>query len=218
VEKEITLMEKIDYKKANKELYLPKTIPSVIEVPVIPFIMIDGKGNPNEEEGEYSQAVSLLYALSYAIKMSKMGAVIPKGYFDYVVPPLEGRWWMADDEIGVDYSNKDKFCWISMIRQPEFVDENIFNWACSEVEKKKHLDTSKARLETFEEGLCVQCMHIGPFDEEPKTMEKMVQFMLDNHLKDDHSKERKHHEIYLSDPRKSDINKMKTVLRVPVKY
>lgn len=210
-------MEKIDYKKAYKDLYAPKTESMLIDVPAIPFIMVNGKGNPNDEVGEYSQAVTLLYALSYTIKMSKMGVSVPEGYFDYVVPPLEGFWWMADGAEGVDYLNKDKFCFTSMIRQPEFLNEELFKWACSEVERKKHLDTQKAVFEVYEEGLCVQCMHIGPFDEEPQTVEKMERYITDNNLVNDISDVRKHHEIYLQDPRKIDKNKMKTVLRIPVR-
>lgn len=133
-------MEKVDYKKKFKELYLPKTVPAEVKVPVIKYIMIDGKGDPNEEDGEYSKAVEILYALSYIIKMSKMGSRDIEGYFDYVVPPLEGLWWM-DDIDGVDYGRKEEFCWTSMIRQPEFVTDEVFKWACDEVRKKKGLDT-----------------------------------------------------------------------------
>ncbi len=210
-------MDKIDYKKEYKDLYLPKTTPMIINVPPINFIMVDGKGNPNREDGEYSRAVGMLYALSFTIKMSKMGANKPDGYFEYVVPPLEGQWWMAYGREGVDYLKKDKFCWISMIRQPEFVTDEVFKRACEEVEKKKHIDTSKARLEVFREGLCVQCMHMGPFDDEPKTLAKIEQFISENKLINDIDNLRRHHEIYLSDPRKGDIKKMKTVIRVPVK-
>ena len=209
-------MEKVDYKKKFKELYLPKTKPAKVCVPKIQYIMIDGKGNPNYEEGEYSKAVGILYALSYRIKMSKMGSRDIDGFFDYVVPPLEGLWWM-EDTAGVDYRRKDKFCWTSMIRQPEFVTDEVFKWACDEVMKKKGLDTSIARLETYDEGLCVQCMHIGDFDNEPETVQKIDNFIKENGLQNDIGIGRKHHEIYLSDPRKCNRTKMKTVLRIPIK-
>ena len=163
------LTDKLDYKKVYKNLYLPKCEPNLIDVPSMNFIMVEGKGNPNAEGGEYQLAVELLYGLSYTIKMSKMGKFIPTGYFEYVVPPLEGLWWMSDNTM--DFSVKDKYCWISMIRQPEFVTDEVFQWACCEVIKKKPLlDVSKAKLETFREGLCVQMMHIGPYDDEPKTI------------------------------------------------
>ncbi len=209
-------MGKMDYKKAFKDLYNPKAEPSVIDVPEMTFIQIDGRGNPNESDGEYQKAVELLYALSYTIKMMpKSGKILPY-YFEYVVPPLEGLWWLADSH-EFDYSSKSKFCWTSMIRQPEFVTEEVFATACELVEKKKKLDSSTARLTRFTEGLCVQCMHIGPFDDEPTTLKKMSGFMVNNGLACDLSDTRRHHEIYLSDPRKIDITKMKTILRHPVR-
>ncbi len=211
------MADKIDYKKEYKYLYMPKQKPAVIEVPEISFIMIDGVGNPNDEDGEYSKAVGLLYALSYTIKMSKMSSDKPDGYFEYVVPPLEGLWWLADGRPGVDYNHKDKFCWISMIRQPEFVTQEVFEWACREVQKKKGLDTSNARLEIFKEGLCVQSMHVGPFDDEPITIAKIDAYIEEQGLINDVGENRRHHEIYLGDPRKVDVSKMKTVIRVPVK-
>lgn len=213
---------KLDYKKEFKDLYMPKSKPTLIKVPSMNFIMIDGKGNPNEIGGEYQLAVELLYALSFTIKMSKMGDFKPEGYFEYVVPPLEGLWWMNDCKI--DLSNKDKFIWTSMIRQPEFVTDKVFQWACSEVAKKKsHLDISKARLSMYNEGLCVQMMHIGPYDDEPGTIAQIESYIEDNNLKDDISSVqpdgtiRRHHEIYISDPRKTKPEKLKTVLRHPVR-
>lgn len=215
-------MEKIDYKKKYKELYLPKTNPVEILVPKMNFIMVDGKGNPNDEYGEYPKAIEILYALSYAIKMNKEIKKEIEGYFDYVVPPLEGLWWLQDDDM--DFSKKDKYLWTSMIRQPEFVTKEIFDFACNEVKKKKpNLDVSKARFEAFNEGLCVQCMHIGTFDEEYKTTEKIDKFIKENNLMNDicgvneEGKIRRHHEIYLSDPRRVNIEKMKTVIRHPVR-
>jgi len=215
-------VNKLDYKKAFKELYAPKNKPSLIEVPEMNFIMVDGKGNPNEEAGEYQAAVELLYGLSYTIKMSKMGDSKPEAYFEYVVPPLEGLWWFKDDKM--NFTNKDNFCWTSMIRQPEFVTEEIFKWACAEVRRKKpNLDTAKARFQKFTEGLCVQMMHIGPYDEEPKTIKEIESYIENNNFKNDISSVksdgiiRRHHEIYLSDPRKTAPEKMKTILRHPVK-
>lgn len=214
---------KIDYKKEYKDLYLPKAEPAVADVPDMNFIMVDGKGNPNEEGGEYRQAVELLYALSYNIKMScKKGG--PEASFDYTVLPLEGLWWLADGtSADSDFTQKEKYCWTSMIRQPEFVTEEIFRKACSEVERKKGFDVSKARLEHFREGLCVQMMHIGPYDEEPASIERIHRFMEENGYENaigDRAEDGgvlRHHEIYLGDPRKTEPSKLKTVLRNPVR-
>ncbi len=209
-------MPSFDYKKQFKNLYMPKTVPSLIDVPEMTFIQVSGKGNPNAEDGEYSDAVQALYSLSYTIKMMPKANETPKDYFEYVVPPLEGYWWT--DEGGFDYSDKGKFKWISMIRQPEFVTDEVFEKACESVRKKKpDVDISKARLVRVTEGLCVQCMHIGAFDDEPATIKRMYEFMDENALVCDLSEERYHHEIYLSDPRKTDISKMKSVIRYPVR-
>lgn len=214
---------KLDYKKEFKDLYMPKKKPTLIDVPAMNFIMIDGKGDPNEENGEYSKAVELLYALSYTIKMSKKGQNKIEGYFEYVVPPLEGLWWCDDGKI--DFFDKSKFHWTSMIRQPEFVTDEVFKWACCEVLKKKpQLDVSKARFQVLEEGVCVQMMHIGPFDNEPETVNEIETYIENNNLRNAISKVsengsiRRHHEIYLSDPRKTDKQKIKTVLRIPVEH
>lgn len=188
-----------------------------VTVPSMHFIMVNGTGDPNVPAGSYQNAVGLLYALSYTIKMSRMGKNIPKGYFDYVVPPLEGLWWMADGFTGVDYARKTDFCWTSMIRQPEFVTPDVFEWACNEARRKKGVDPSTARLERFEEGLCVQCLHLGPYDEEPATVAKLERFLEQNGLINDIGDHRRHHEIYLSDPRKVDPAKRRTVLRIPVR-
>lgn len=219
-------MEKIDYKIINKELYSPKSEPSIISVPTMNFIMVNGSGNPNEPEGEYKNAVELLYALSYTIKMGcKLGSIELKSeeFTDYVVPPLEGLWWLNEMN-DYDFTKKDKFCWTSMIRQPDFITQDIFLQAQCEVSKKKpELDVSKARFEIFEEGLCVQCMHIGPYDNEPATIEKIDRFISNNELAYDIGNNlpdgniRRHHEIYLSDPRKANPITMKTILRHPVK-
>ena len=215
-------MEKLDYKKEYKDLYMPGTEPMLIEVPSMNFIMVQGKGNPNTEGGEYQAAVQLLYSLSYTIKMSKLGKHPIKGYVEYVVPPLEGLWWMQGIK-GVDYSRKEDFEWFSMIRQPEFVTKDVFEWACQEVKAKKGIDPSKAQWVKFEEGLCVQCMHKGSYDTEPETLSKMEEFIKQQKREVDigtllqNGMVRHHHEIYLSDPRKTKAENIRTVLRIPVK-
>lgn len=214
-------MEKFDFKKEYKDLYFPKTKPILIDVPNMKFIMVRGKGNPNRENGEYQEALSILYGLSFTIKMSKMGENKIDGYFEYVVPPLEGLWWNKDEE-NVDYQHKENFEWISMIRQPEFVTEDVFKWACNEVREKKGIDVSKAEFNEYTEGLCVQIMHLGPYDDEPKTIKEIEKYITDNNLKNDigrsleNGKMRRHHEIYLSDPRRTLPEKLKTVIRIPV--
>ena len=201
----------IDYKKTEKELYQPKTMPSVIDVPEMIYITVAGEGNPNTSEA-YKTAIEILYGLSYSIKMSKMSGSTPDGYFEYVVPPLEGFWQ------SIDYLNKDNFRWISMIRQPEFVTPKVFESAKTALAKKKAgLDLSKARLDKITEGLCVQAMHIGSYDSEPATISAMEQHAVKNGYAIDISNERHHHEIYLSDPRKVSPEKLKTVIRLPIK-
>ncbi len=221
-------MNKIDYRKLDKDLYALKAVPSLIEVPKLNFIMVDGYGNPNDEGGEYQQAVGLLYALTYTIKMGrKLGKIKTNSeadnFIDYVVPPLEGLWWLEDDK-DMNFTQKEKFCWTSMIRQPEFITLEVFLKAQEEVKKKKpELDITKARFVTFEEGLCVHCMHIGPFDTEAATVAKMDEFIKENHLLHDigavlpDSQIRRHHEIYMSDFRKANPATMKTIIRHPVK-
>ena len=210
-------MEKVkDYKKEYKDLYLPKTTPTIVDVGEIQFVAVEGRGNPNEEDGEYQRAIEVLYGVQYTIKMSKKGNNIPKGYFDYVVPPLESFWWLDNAE-DFTIENKSQYCWTSLIRLPEFVDESLFEWACEEVSKKKKIDTTKAKFLKINEGLSVQCLHIGAYDEEPKTLELMSDFIEANGLQSDLTEARRHHEIYLSDPRKTEVSKLKTVLRIPVK-
>ncbi len=211
-------MDKLDYKKEYKELYQPKTKPSIIEVPEMIFIAVDGEGNPNSCP-EYKAAIEVLYGLSYAIKMSKMNGTQPAGYFEYVVPPLEGLWQVDGvDFDGMNVTDKDKFKWISMIRQPEFVTEEVFEQAKLVLKKKKPaLDLSKARLMKMAEGLCVQIMHKGSYDDEPASIEQMKRFLDENGYIEDFSEGRFHHEIYLSDPRKSSPDKLKTVIRHPIK-
>jgi hypothetical protein len=209
-------MPVFDYKKEYKDLYGPATTPVLIEVPKMKFVGVEGQGDPNEPDGDYAKAVELLYGIQYTIKMSKKGDRVPQGYFDYVVPPLEGLWWFND---GAKKPPKDKsnYNWISLIRLPEFVDQKTLQWACEEVAKKKKLDAGKAGFMEFREGLCTQCMHLGSFDDEPKTLKVIDSFIADHNLVNDINDVRKHHEIYLSDPRKTTPEKMKTVLRIPVK-
>lgn len=212
------MTDKFDYKKEYKDLYMPKTKPSIIEVPEMIFIMVDGKGNPNTAE-EYKNAMEILYGLSYSIKMSKMSGAQPKGYFEYVVPPLEGLWWGDEGYFdGTNIVDKDKFRWTSMIRQPEFVDSEVFETAKQALLKKKpQLDLSAARLEVFKEGLCAQIMHIGPYDDEAATIKIMEEFIIKEGYMNDISDIRHHHEIYLGDPRKTKPEKLKTVIRHPIR-
>jgi len=204
-----------DFLKEYKALYQPKTTPAIIDVPEMAFFAVDGAGNPNEVDGAYGKAVGLLYALSYTVKMSDKGKTALPGFFAYRVAPLEGFWQMSGGQPGVDYTNKDKFEWTSVIRQPSFVDEAAFEWACGEVRRKKGQDTSSARLLRFREGLCVQMMHIGPYDAEPASVARMDDFLAANGYRNDLGL-RRHHEIYLGDPAKSAPEKLKTILRHPV--
>lgn len=205
-----------DFKKEYRDLYQPKTKPSIVEVPSMRFIAVDGAGDPNEEGGAYKEAVGLLYGVAYTLKMSyKTDHAIP-GFYEYVVPPLEGFWWQSDI-VDIDYSDKATFQWLSAIRVPEFVDENAFAWAVETATGKKKLDFSSVKLIEIDEGLCVQCMHVGPYDDEPATVAAMHAFAESQGYVPDFSEARRHHEIYLSDPRKVDPAKMKTVVRHPVK-
>lgn len=210
-------MPAFDFKKEYKDLYLPNTKPAIIEVPEMLFIMVDGQGDPNTSE-DYRSAVEVLYGLSYSIKMSKKSGTQPEGYFDYVVPPLEGLWSLADENYtGGVIEDKNQFIWTSMIRQPDFVTPEVFEAAKMALAKKKpDLDTSIARLEKFTEGLCAQVMHIGPFDDEPATILQLSQFVKESGYREDMSGNRRHHEIYISDPRKTEPEKLKTVIRHPI--
>ena len=205
-----------DYKKEYKDLYLPKTKPMIINIPEMNFVAVEGRGNPNDKDGEYQKAVEVLYGIQYAIKMSKKGNDVPDGYFDYVVPPLEGLWWLDNNE-EFSRKNKSQYCWISMIRLPEFVDKKIFSWACNAVMQKKNIETKNAKFLKVKEGLCVQCMHVGAYDDEPETLKMIDDYIAENNLKKDLTETRRHHEIYLADPRKAETSKLKTVLRIPVK-
>ena len=211
-----TMEQPYDFTKEQKILYQPKTEPAIVDVPDMIFIAVDGAGDPNEEGGAYAKAVGLLYALCYTIKMSDKGKHALAGFFAYRVLPLEGLWQMAGGQPGVDYRNKAGFEWTSMIRQPNFVDESVFNWACDEVRRKKKIDPARARLFCYSEGLCVQCMHLGAYNEEPATVARMDQFVEQNGYRNDIGLVRRHHEIYLGDPRKTAPARLKTILRHPV--
>ena len=205
-----------NYKKEYREFYMPARRPEIIDVPEMNFIAVRGKGDPNEEEGEYKEAMNLLYGIAYTIKMSKKGDRRIEGYFDYVVPPLEGFWWQEGIS-GVDYAHKEEFNWISVIRLPDFVKKEDFNWAVREATVKKKTDFSKVEFLTIKEGLCVQCMHVGPYDDEPETVRMMDEFIEQQGYVNDLNDTRRHHEIYLSDARKTDPAKLKTVIRHPIK-
>lgn len=205
-----------DFKKEYKEFYMPKNKPSIVTVPSMNYIAVPGKGDPNAEDGEYKATISLLYGIAFTIKMSKKGDHQMDGYFDYVVPPLEGFWWQEGVE-GIDYAHKENFRFISMIRLPDFVTREDFDWAVSEAGKKKKTDFSRVEFLTVDEGLCVQCMHIGAYDDEPKTVELMHRFMKEQGYVLDITDYRLHHEIYLSDARRVAPEKLKTVIRHPIK-
>ena len=209
-------MMAFDFKKEYKEFYLAKNKPQIVTVPPMNYIAVRGTGDPNEERGAYKTAIAVLYAVSYTIKMSKLGDHRIDGYYDFVVPPLEGFWWQ-DGVQGVDYTSKSSFHWISVIRLPDFVTQEDFEWAVAEATRKKKLDCSIAEFMTIDEGKCVQIMHIGPYDDEPATVAVMDQYLGANGYENDFSLTRMHHEIYLSDARKIAPEKWKTVIRHPVK-
>ena len=205
-----------DFKKEYKEIYMPKGKPAIITVPKMNYVGVRGKGDPNDENGEYKAAIGLLYGIAFTIKMSKKGDHQINGYFDYVVPPLEGFWWMEGKD-SIDYAHKEDFCWISVIHLPDFVSEYDFDWAVNEATNKKKLDFSKIEFLTIEEGLCVQCMHIGSYDDEPVTVAMMHEFMEQQGYELDITDKRLHHEIYLSDARKVAPEKLQTVIRHPIR-
>ena len=205
-----------DYKKEYKEFYMPANKPSIVTVPKMNYIAVRGKGNPNDESGEYKDSIGLLYAIAFTIKMSYKGSHKIDGYFEYVVPPLEGFWWQEGSDT-IDYANKNGFNFISLIRLPDFVTKADFDWAVREATNKKKADFSKVEFLTYDEGVCVQCMHVGSYDDEPKTVTLMHEYMAVNGYALDISESRYHHEIYLSDPRKCAVEKLKTVVRHPIK-
>ncbi|MCM1538952.1 MAG: GyrI-like domain-containing protein [bacterium] len=205
-----------DYKKEYKEFYMPKREPGIVDVPPMNYLAVRGSGNPNEEGSEYKQSIGLLYAVAFTVKMSKMGDYRIAGYFDYVVPPLEGFWWQEGVQ-EIDFNRKEAFQFVSVIRLPDFVTKKDFDWAVEEAERKKKTDFSKVEWMTCHEGLCVQCMHIGAYDDEPETVRLMHEFIAARGYEPDMTKERRHHEIYLSDARKVAPERLKTVIRHPIK-
>ena len=205
-----------EYKKEYKEFYMPANKPSIVTVPKMNYIAVRGKGNPNDESGEYKDSIGLLYAIAFTIKMSYKGSHKIDGYFEYVVPPLEGFWWQEGSDT-IDYANKNGFNFISLIRLPDFVTKADFDWAVREATNKKKADFSKVEFLTYDEGVCVQCMHVGSYDDEPKTVALMHEYMTVNGYALDISESRYHHEIYLSDPRKCAVEKLKTVIRHPIR-
>ncbi len=205
-----------DFKKEYKDYYMPKNKPAIVNIPKMNYIAVRGKGNPNEEGGAYQQAISVLYAVAYTLKMSYKTDYKIEGFFEYVVPPLEGFWWQ-EGVVGVDYTDKSTFNWISVIRLPDFVTKQDFEWAVETASKKKKLDCSAAEFLTIDEGLCVQIMHLGSYDDEPATVASMDGYLAENGYENDMTDERLHHEIYLSDPRKTAPENWKTVIRHPIK-
>ena len=206
----------LDYKKEDKELDMPKNKPEILTVPKMNYIAVRGKGNPNEKGGAYQNAISVLYAVAYTLKMSYKTDYKIEGFFEYVVPPLEGFWWQEDTD-GVDYTDKSKFNWISVIRLPDFVSQKDFDWAVETASKKKKLDCSSVEFMSIDEGMCVQMMHLGAFDDEPAPVAVMDEYIKQNGYANDMNKDRLHHEIYLSDARKVAPEKWKTVIRHPIK-
>ena len=205
-----------DFKKEYPEFYMPKNKPEIVTVPQANYIAVRGKGNPNEIDGAYQKAISILYAVAYTLKMSYKTEHKIEGFFEYVVPPLEGFWWQ-DNVDGIDYADKAAFNWISVIRLPEFITQKDFEWAVETASEKKKLDCSSAEFLTVDEGLCVQIMHIGAFDDEPQTVTLMDEYIAQNGYENDITESRLHHEIYLSDARKVAPEKWKTVIRHPIK-
>ena len=205
-----------DFKKEYKEFYMPKNKPEIVKIPPMNYVAVRGKGNPNVEGGDYQQAISILYAVAYTLKMSYKTDYKIEGFFEYVVPPLEGFWWQ-DNIKGIDYSNKDTFNWISVIRLPDFITEKDFAWAVQTATKKKKIDCSLAEFLTIDEGLCVQIMHQGSFDSEPATVALMEDYLKEQGYENDINEQRLHHEIYMSDARKVAPEKWKTVIRHPIK-
>ena len=205
-----------DFKKEYKEFYMPKNKPEIVKIPPMNYVAVRGKGNPNVEGGDYQQAISILYAVAYTLKMSYKTDYKIEGFFEYVVPPLEGFWWQ-DNIKGIDYSNKDTFNWISVIRLPDFITEKDFAWAVQTATKKKKIDCSLAEFLTIDEGLCVQIMHQGSFDSEPATVALMEDYLKEQGYENDINEQRLHHEIYMSDTRKVAPEKWKTVIRHPIK-
>ncbi len=206
-----------DFKKEFKKFYKPTENPEIVKIPKMNFIAVRGKGNPNEDGGEYQKAVKMLYGVAYTLKMSYKAQYKIEGFFEYVVPPLEGLWWQENIENKNYLLNKELFKWISLIRIPDFIKKEDVKWAINRATEKKKKDFSKVEFFSYDEGLCIQCMHIGSYNDEPETIQKMNEFAQKNGYKINFTEKRYHHEIYLSDPRKVSTNKLKTVLRQPIK-
>lgn len=205
-----------DFKKKEKEFYLPKDKFSIVQLPPMNYIAVRGRGNPNDENGDYKKAIGLLYGIAFTIKMSDKGPYKIPGYYEYVVPPLEGFWWQ-DDQTDIDYHRKNDFQFIALIRLPEFVTKSVLDWAKEESTKKKKLDFSKVEFFAYDEGLCVQCLHIGSYDDEPATIQDMQKYASEQGYELDVTSTRYHHEIYLSNPQRCDVAKLKTIIRHPIK-
>ena len=205
-----------DFKKEYKEFYMPKNKPEIVNVPAVNYIAVRGKGDPNEENGSYQKAISILYAVAYTLKMSYKTNYKIDGFFEYVVPPLEGFWWQNHTD-RIDYTDKSLFNWISVIRLPDFITKKDFDWAVETAQKKKNIDCTSAEFLTLEEGLCVQIMHLGSFDDEPQSVSIMNEYIENNGYENDINEKRLHHEIYLSDARKVPKEKWKTVIRHPIR-
>ncbi len=205
-----------DFKKEYKEFYMPKAKPMIVEIPRMNYIAVRGTGNPNQEDSQYKQSIELLYGVAYTLKMSHKTSHKIEGFFEYVVPPLEGLWWQ-ENTAGLDYSRKDDMHFISMIRLPDFITEDDFEWALREAANKKKRDFSKVEFFTYHEGLCVHCMHLGSYDDEPATIEAMENYAVSSGYQVDINESRLHHEIYLSDPRKCAPDRLKTVVRHPIR-
>ncbi|MBB1124364.1 GyrI-like domain-containing protein [Limosilactobacillus albertensis] len=205
-----------DFKKEEKKFYRPSKKPTLIDVPTMTYLTVHGSGDPNQAGGEYQHALELLYSLAYTIKMSKMGEYQPSGYFDFVVPPLEGFWWQPGVK-GVDYQHKENFHFISAIRMPSFVTSEVFQWAVNEATAKKKLDFTPVKLTSIAEGQCAQIMHVGPYDNEPATVAKLYNFIKQTGYQPNYTDQRHHHEIYLSDPRRTKSENLKTIIRIPIK-
>lgn len=205
-----------DFKKEYKELYLPKETPTILDIPAMNYIALRGQGNPNEAGGSYQKAISILYAVAYTLKMSYRGGRAIEGFFEYVVPPLEGFWWQEGVR-GVDYARKERFNWISVLRLPDFIAKADFDWAVQEAGRKKGMDCTAAEFLTIQEGLCAQILHVGAYDDEPATVARMEAYVRAQGYVVDINQVRMHHEIYLSDPKQVEPAKRKTVIRHPVK-
>ena len=205
-----------DFKKEQRSLYHPGKRPALIDVPTMNYIAVRGQGDPNQPDSEYKRSIQDLYSVAYTIKMSKKGSHHIPGYFDFVVPPLEGFWWQDGDQ-GIDFTRKDRFHFVSCIRMPDFVDWATFNWAVQTASTKKQLDLTNVEFLTLDEGRYAQIMHVGTYDEEAATIAKLTDFVTQNDLQPDYSATRRHHEIYLSDPRRTKPENCKTVIRIPVR-